>query len=170
VYNYQCYYAKEERNFYDFWKEATEKVFSTPLGNFWLTNNLFYVQRDIRPDYLEVIDVISKSYDIYYITSRVKTAWNPTRYWFKRNNMPFKDNLYFAEGEKLPLILQHKIDVFVEDRIKHVLELKNHTDVVLVQQPWNELIWDEVTTINSVLELPELLGVSDEQEKEATYQ
>ena len=169
VYNYQCYHDKETRNFYDFWKDATEHVFSTHLGNFWLTNNLFYTQRDIRPDFLEVIDVISKSYDVYYVTSRVKSAWNATRYWFKRNNMPFEDNLYFADDEKLPLILKHDIDIFVEDRIKHVLELRNHTDVILVRQPWNEMIWNEVPTIASVLELPELLGVGNEQEKEATY-
>ena len=50
VYNYECYHSKEQRNFYNFWKDATEKVFTTPKGNFWLTNNLFYTQRDIRPD------------------------------------------------------------------------------------------------------------------------
>jgi uncharacterized HAD superfamily protein len=164
IYQYQRYHAGEEHSFQDFWKEATERVFNTKLGDFWLTNNLFYVQRDIRPEILDVIHYLNDIYDVYYITSRVKSARYATKYWFKRNKLPNFDNLYFADGEKLPLVLQHEIDYFVEDRIKHILELKDHTNIILIRQPWNELIWDEVPTLDSVLQLPELLGVENGRE------
>jgi hypothetical protein len=32
----------------------------------------------------------------------------------------------------------------------------------MVRQPWNEELWDEVETIDSVIQLPELLGVNNE--------
>ena len=159
VYNYAKYHDGDERSFYDFWKEATEQVFTTNIGKFWLYNNLFYTQRDIKPEILDTLHYLTEFYDLYYITARVKTVWNTTRYWFKKNKLPQLDNLYFTESEKLPLVLQHEIDHFVEDRIKHVLELRDHRSVILIRHPWNELIWNEVPTLESVVQLPELLGV-----------
>ena len=121
--------------------------------------NLFLLKRDIKPSILEMLHYLTGIFDLYYVTSRIKSNWNVTKYWFKRNKIPQRENLYLNEGEKLPVILKNEIDVFVEDRVMHILELKNHTKVILVRQPWNEEIWDEVTTIDSVLQVPEVLGV-----------
>jgi uncharacterized HAD superfamily protein len=165
IYNYMKYEHKMETSYADFWKDVTNGMimdWKNGMGKFWLENNLFLVQRDIKPAYLDLIYQLSEHYDIYYITSRVKTGHNATKYWFKRNKIPFIDNLYFASGEKLPLLLQHEIDIFVEDRVLHILELRNHTRAIMVRQPWNEELWDEVETIDSVIQLPELLGVNNE--------
>ena len=163
VYDHMKYFHNETRNFHDFWRDATEKVFTTKMGEFWLTNNLFYVQRNIRPDILDTLNCLSQFYDLFYITSRVKSAQRATRYWFKVNNLPRKEYLYFSGSEKLPLVLEHEVGYFVEDRIKHILELRNYTNTILIRQPWNEEIWDEVTTLDSVILLPELLGVGNGQ-------
>jgi uncharacterized HAD superfamily protein len=162
IYNYMKYEHKMKKSYSEFWKEVTtSKItdWNNGMEKFWLENNLFLVQRDIRPDILDTLNYLTEVFDIYYVTSRIKTNWSATKYWFKRNKLPQIDNLYMVEGEKLPTILSNEIDFFVEDRIKHVLELKNHTEVILVRQPWNEEIWDEIPTIDSVTQVPELLGV-----------
>lgn len=162
IYDYMVQEQNLNMNYKTFWKEVTKGMlmdWDNGLGKFWLENNEFLTKRDIKPEYLATIRQLSAFFDIYYITSRVKIGWNTTKYWFRHNRIPFIDNLYFANSEKLPLILQNDIDIFVEDRVKHILELKNYTRVIMVCQPWNEELQDEVETIYSVVQLPELLGV-----------
>lgn len=159
IYNYAVNNDGETRNFHDFWREATEDVFTTGKGRFWLHNNLFYTQRDIKPSILDTLYYLDDIFDLFYVTARVKTAWRVTRHWFERNKLPRMENLYFTEDEKLSLILLNEIDIFVEDRIKHILELRNHTRTIMVRQPHNEELWNEAETIDSVVQLPEVLGV-----------
>ena len=159
IYNYMKYEEKETRDFTTFWKDTVEMDYTTGMGKFWLENSLFLTQRDIKPEILETLNYLTEFYDIYYVTSRPKDNWSITDYWFRRNKLPQVDNLYCVDDGKLSTVLANEIDIYVEDRIKHVLELKNHTQIILIRQPWNEEIWDEISTIDSVTQLPELLGV-----------
>ena len=74
------------------------------------------------------------------------------------NKLPQQENLFITNnGDKAKYIVDHKIEVFVEDRDKNALELKDYTKVILVKKLWNENIRDQFTCINTVLELPEVL-------------
>src|SRR3989304_5839581 len=81
-------------------------------------------------------------------------------FWYNIINDKFskQENLFITNnGDKAKYIVDHKIEVFVEDRDKNALELKDYTKVILVKKLWNESIRDQFLCVDSVLELPSVL-------------
>ncbi len=154
------------------WVVENKEGFNVPYGRFWtewINNSKHRMLADFlvkAPVFVTTIIMsepmremlwgLAKNSELFYITARPKEAHFGTRWWIKTSKIPNPENLFFAQ-DKLPLIINHEIDYFVEDRTKNALALQNHTKVILVAKPWNELIQEEFPTIQSVLELPELL-------------
>jgi len=83
-----------------------------------------------------------------------------THKWFKDSAVPYLENVFIAtDDNKVPFILKHDIDIFVEDRDKYIRALQEYTQIIVVKKLWNQHLWDEFPCINHVTELPEKLRV-----------
>ena len=92
------------------------------------------------------IEVIKELHDlghkIYIITSRKESdqidCLENTKLWLKNNNVCY-DELILGNSNKLEECINHKIDIFVDDKIKHCKKChENGIDVVLVDNPYNK--------------------------------
>lgn len=115
-----------------------------------------YGNMNINPEALETLYYFSEKYTIYYITNRPREVRFATWSWMRRNKLPQQENLIFTE-DKLPFLVEHNIDLFVEDRIDNAVKLKDVTNLILFRQPHNREIWDQFTCINSIKELKEII-------------
>ena len=107
-------------------------------------------------DMLDVLWKLSEKHNIYYITSRPDDVKTATEMYFQKYGFPQNYNLTFTKDKSF-WVKYYEIDLFVEDRDKFALELKDITNVVLVRQPWNEELWSDFANIRHIGELPKLL-------------
>lgn len=116
------------------WNEEQDKVF-------WDTYMEQYAKEErIRKFAPEVIEKLNEKHNIYIITARENYSnvdiKKITEQWLKENNVKYNE-LIFA-GDKLPVILDKKIDVMVEDYPKNINKLKDHCNVVVFDNIYNK--------------------------------
>jgi uncharacterized HAD superfamily protein len=158
VYDYGVRYLDVKDTFEDYWNDLISGKYNSIYINNLIKNPILVTNRDINPKILDMLNALSREHTIYYVTARPDELNFATKQWFKRNKLPQQENLYITNnGDKVKYIVDHKIDVFVEDREKNAIELKDYTKVILVKQLWNESIRDQFLCVNTVLELPEVL-------------
>lgn len=133
------------------WKEFPESFWKEFVKIEHLYGNM-----NIDPEALETLYYFSEDYPIYYITNRPREVEFATWSWMRRNKLPQQENLIFTK-DKLPYIVEHEIDLFVEDRIDNALQLMHSTHLVLFRQPHNKEIWDQFTCISAIKELREIV-------------
>ena len=151
----------ENVNYADFWNNWLPQQNDT-LQGFLMKTPIFYTKK-IMPDSVRNVlwDLANSGQELFYITSRALDVRFATKWWLESSRIPHTDNLIFATESKVPYVVDHNIEFFIEDMTKHALELRNVTNVILKAQPWNEIIQPEFTTVQSILEIPEvLLGVT----------
>ncbi len=77
---------------------------------------------------------------VYFITARSPTpvVEEDTLFWLTYNGFTF-DNVFFTK-DKAQLCREMKVNVMIEDEIKHLVGLiATGIDVVIPNQPWNDL-------------------------------
>lgn len=88
------------------------------------------------------LSIIQEKYGVvYFVTSRDSGLRTITCEWIKRHFGRINYELHFTghlEGSKELWMFENDINIIVEDRLKTVNELKNHSNAAfLVNQPWN---------------------------------
>ena len=90
---------------------------------------------------------------LWYITQRPPHLEYTTKAWVRHWKFPFQDNLVRVDTSKRMVIIEKEIDLFVDDAVRHVEDLKNYTKVLLVKRPYNKEVQENFDTISSVLEI-----------------
>jgi uncharacterized HAD superfamily protein len=99
------------------------------------------------------VNELYKYYEIHLVTARPLDVKEATIQWLSKHNFKY-DRLAFTQNKKA-YTLQHKLDYFIEDRYKTVLDLStNCLGIFLFDYPWNRrkipknikrvTSWDEI--------------------------
>ena len=106
---------------------------------------------------IETVNTFAKRFgEVWYITARPESVRFATINSFRKWGFPNIDNIYFTD-EKYRLAKELKLDIFVEDRSKYALKMKDVCKVYLVAKPWNVDVRDQFEVINSVTDLLNIL-------------
>jgi uncharacterized HAD superfamily protein len=140
----------------EFWTDWIDRDENKNLANFLVKTPIFVTNLIIPDSIRDTLWTLAEANELFYITARPREVHFGTKWWIKTSRIPNPENLIFAK-DKLPHIIEHDIEYFVEDMTKHALALQNHTRIVLVEKPWNTIIQEEFPTIQSVTQLPELM-------------
>lgn len=95
------------------------------------------------------------SLEIFYVTSRPIEIADATKAWVRGMGLPFRDNVYVVDGGKKATVELLGLDYFVEDRPKHIEELKDITTVFVYDRPWNKDV--KVFRLNRIFKLTQLI-------------
>lgn len=110
------------------WKRMNEKVYFTNCPPYDEAKELLWQLR-------------REGHDIFYVTARPIDSCLRTRQWMIDQGFPVDDNHFFcgmADEEKLAIIAELDLDVYVDDKPKILHSLKElRTKVVLRDQPYN---------------------------------
>ena len=157
IYDWMLDYSKDcNVSYSEFWLDWIQQPERKTLADFLCKVPIFCTKL-IMPDSInKMLWDLSRDLEIFYITSRPREVHFATSWWIKTSKVPNPDNLIFAK-DKVPYIIDNNIDFFVDDMTKHILALRNHTNVIVVRKPWNEIIQGEFPCVSSVLEIPKLL-------------
>lgn len=118
-----------DKNAYDFrkmfyWNDDECEAFIEYIRK----NNLFSEVR-IRDDFKDVFDKLSLNNEIYFITFRNERWFNNhvliTEKWLEKNGISY-DKLITDSGPKGIVCLNNKIDLFIDDSVKHCLDAVNN--------------------------------------------
>jgi uncharacterized HAD superfamily protein len=149
-------YTDFDVSYADFWIEWIDQEEHKELASFLMKTPIFVTKLIMSDTMRNTLWHLAETNELFYITARPQEVHFGTSWWIKTSRIPNPENLLFAQ-DKLPQIINHEIDYFVEDMTKHALALQNHTKVILVEKPWNTIIQEEFPTIFSINQLPELL-------------
>ena len=142
--------------FDEFWTDWLNQDENHMLADFLMMTPIFVTKIIMSDTMRNTLWTLAETNELFYITARPQEVHSGTEWWIKSSRIPNPENLIFAK-DKLPHIINNEIAIFVEDMVKHALALQNHTEVILVEKPWNTIIQEEFPTIFSVNQLPELL-------------
>jgi len=96
----------------------------------------YYNQERLTYSIYERLYKLSRNHEIFYVTSRPENCKEITKKWALESELPCLDNLYIAK-DKDPIIKDLHLDYYIEDLPKVVDKIKEHTKVLLINQPWN---------------------------------
>jgi uncharacterized HAD superfamily protein len=147
-------YPEEEGLMFSWSKFTRDRLVATPE---------FYMQPLPRRS-KDVLDKLSEHYELFYVTARTGELEYPTFRWAQENDLPQRKNLFVSNGPKADFIVDHEIEVFIEDRPKYVDELAPYCTMVLLSQPWNtNYTKKNHVRVDHLEELLPLFGVEDER-------
>jgi uncharacterized HAD superfamily protein len=113
------------------------------------------------PPSKEIIDTVKyfakKFGEVFYVTARPESCRFVTYNSMKNWGFPCLENLYIVGKQKDQQVKKLHLDIFVEDRDKHALELKDICKVYLVKKPWNVSIQEQFSCIDSIMDLRSIL-------------
>ena len=160
VYDYIVQELKVKCTYEEFCQAVINDAFSEIFMNNIVKNPILVTKRSIEPSIKKMLWDLSKQNEIFYVTARPKEVVLSTHKWFKDSAVPYLENVFIAtDDNKVPFILEHDIDIFVEDRDKYIRALQEYTQIIVVKKLWNQHLWKEFPCINHVTELPEKLRV-----------
>ena len=115
-----------------YWHENTDKFnkddFFTEFHKFGRAAG--YRNLELIPGVVDALERIANNgHEIFYITNRPEYTRQDTIDYFKEHNLPFKKNLFYAHGDKSPIINKLNIDIFVEDSSEVISNLLSNTKV-----------------------------------------
>jgi uncharacterized HAD superfamily protein len=150
-------YENIQQTYQDFWTAG----YKTYRNNKWWDNIIqlkhIYGTQPAKKEVVELVNNLSKKYDIYYISNRPATVFDATKNWLTRFRFPKVENL-IQTTDKRSVVQSLGISIFVEDRLENVDKLKDICKVYVVRQPYNEAYLDGYENIiNSVMDLKGLL-------------
>jgi hypothetical protein len=138
-----------------FWNGSMEDIFPPGTRKFLIGIESLYGSAVPDRGVVETLDLLSKDYNICYITSRPKSMTLVTEEWFDKYKLPCAYNLVVGVPKTIAVRL-FNCKYYVEDRIKYIEELKNITNIIVMRQPWNFDYWDSLA-VDYVDEIPKLL-------------
>ena len=155
VYDYYKAYKDYDKSYTEFWLDYFPKL-SVEEHDFILSVETLYASMKVTDEVYSAISSLAELGTVYYITARDTSLRNITDTWLKRNNIPFRDNLIMTK-DKASYVKLLKIDYFVDDFAKQILDLSNMTKAYLFARPWNREYQDKLPTIRTLSELPEII-------------
>ena len=90
---------------------------------------------------------------IWYITQRPEHLEFTTECWVRHWRLPFEENLIRVDTSKKRIIIEKEIDLFVDDSERHVVAVKDFTNVILIEKPWNKEVQKDYNSVASVLQI-----------------
>ena len=110
------------------WQRMNEQVYFTDCPSYEQAKELLW-------------QLTEAGHDIYYITARPESSCLRTRQWMIDNGYPVKEGHFYCgmqDHEKLAIIEELDLDVYVDDKPKILHSLKDlRTIAVLRDQPYN---------------------------------
>ena len=110
------------------WKDCMEEIYFTDCPSFEGAKEMLNA-------------LASEGHEIYYITSRPKQYCQQTREWVKAQGFPVVDERFFCgmqDNEKIELITELQLDVYVDDKPAVLNTLVNsETKVIVKNQSYN---------------------------------
>ena len=108
----------------------------------YLKENELLINLNIREDFKNVLNDLSKIAEIYFISSRseksFKNAFKQTEKWLKDNNVNYK-MLYTNVEDKSSILVSNKIDIFVDDiALNCEKALNRNIDTILMTTAYNK--------------------------------
>jgi len=154
VYQHLCIFHKLNIDYKTFWTEATN-IYS---DNFW--NGIerivtLYGKLPPSDSLLDTLNYLARKYNIIYVTSRPEEVEKSTRHYLERWSFPEYDQVFFYKDKTIP-VRKSQCSYFVEDKVDNILQLENHTNVIIKSQPWNKQL-EGFIRIFSIEELKGLL-------------
>lgn len=139
-------FTGEEAEFWDYFR-------SLPLNTieYFVSIPIFYLDTTPRTSTLEVLPALADLGEIYYITSRQPSLHRATLKFFGIYDLPFKENLYFAE-DKASVIRLKRIDYYLDDLPRFIDQVYGLTDCYLMAQPHNRNQREGYDVVNSMKE------------------
>ena len=139
----------------DFWKEIHTLYPGMAEDNLVRIRH-YYGVRNIYDKNLELLNELSKTNTLFYITARHEELRLTTVNWMKRNNLPQRDNLIFSPIKVIPVVL-NDIDIFVEDNLNHAKALSKYCRVIIVESDHSKHIEHEFEIISDFFKLKDIL-------------
>ncbi len=158
VYNYLKETIKLKASFSEFWKDPTNYVSKELIYSFEI-DPVFMSKCYPKHDDLLLIQNLAKNFEIFYITARKPQVSVATKTWIKHHKFPYPENLIIVNKSKVEPVIENNIKIFVEDRDKYAIELRDYCEVFLIKKPWNEHIQNEFVCLNQLAELANFLDV-----------
>jgi hypothetical protein len=151
---FENYRDTYEKYWYDFGHGNRSKIYV----DYIVKNPTFVTKVAIDPKIKQMLWDLSKEHEIFYVTARPKEIVRATHRWFKDSDVPYMENVFIATNDdKVPFIIEHGIELFIDDRDKYITALEPYTRVIVVRKPWNKFLWDTYTNVGSVLEIPNII-------------
>ena len=157
-YNYLVHYHKLDMPFREFW-EGGHTQFSEELWSNIAKIPVLYERSFPFPGIVSVLNRLNSKYNIVYITKRPITVRRVTERWLATHKFPNYDNVYLTK-DKPSLVRYHNCKFYVEDRDTHIEELRNLTNIIVMNRYWNKN-YPDLPTIDYIDELEELLEELD---------
>lgn len=126
------------------------------VQNYYVSIPLFYLDTTPTDDVLEYVPKIAEIATIFYITARPPEVRLATEKFFNIYQLPFSENLIFTQ-DKLNHIRVNRIQYFLDDRDKHVDEVKSVTNAYLFKAVHNWQYREKYNVINTMQEFYELI-------------
>jgi hypothetical protein len=154
IYRYFIEFKGYEDSYFKFWSEDWKIPEIQEHIGFLTTVPTFCEDSEPFPRALETLhEIEDKGHTIFYITSRPDEVRFATWHYIDRRDFPFKENLHIVNGEKATLARSLGLDLFVDDREKHVKELTPVCLTVLMATPWNLDFQELYPTIHNIHEI-----------------
>lgn len=140
--------------FWNLWLPSQPKIFSDNLVRIpTLYHTMYPTKKQVQ-----FLQALGKKYTIFYITGRPPEMQAVTESFLESVKYPQIENLIFAEN-KTPVVIQQRIELFVDDRHSVVNELAQVCKVLLMNQIYNvhQNIDPRVNRIDTIFEVERYL-------------
>ncbi|MGM9877068.1 MAG: hypothetical protein ACI33S_00310 [Bacilli bacterium] len=111
-----------------------------------------------RDDAVKTINKLKENNKIFIITSRKETdqidCYNSTKLWLDNNNI-YYDKLIIGNSNKVEECQKHNINIFIDDKIKHVKKVSE----VGIKSLLFDNVYNKDCTIKRIYSFKELLDI-----------
>ncbi len=128
---------KTTSDFYTFWKNE-HHLLPKLEKDFYNKTSIYYGVDDIDINTRKNLWKLAESHQLFYITARPLEIQADTIIWFSKQDIPYKDDIYFSTTKKVLEVQINNIDLFVDDNASILEAIAPYCQVLLVEAPWNE--------------------------------
>lgn len=129
--------GKTKSDFYTFWRY---EYYLLPKleKDFYNKTSIYYGVDDMDKNTRNTLWELAKNNQLFYITARPLEIQTDTVIWLNKQNIPYKEDIYFSTTKKVLEVQINNIDLLIDDN-QHILEaVRPYCQVLLVDAPWNE--------------------------------
>lgn len=158
VYQYLTVYNNLTTPFSEFWSVVDEDYGELFWKNLASIPTIYETAFPLAGT-LDTLNRLSKKYNIVYITARPKAVEYVTKRWLETYKFPNYDNIFLTD-DKTITVRYHNCKFYVEDRDKHIEELRNLTNIIVMNRFWNK-DYKNLPMIDHITDLEKLLEKID---------
>lgn len=127
-----------------------------------------HTNEPLRKHVQEILNLLSKDNNIFFITARDKSLELLTNIYLKYHNIPFDDVFVLGTHNKVPQARKVNCDIFVEDSYDNAIELsKDGFKVLLLDTNYNRHeLNDKITRVHNWKEIYKIITKVSKNPKE----